>query len=83
MSRINETYTSSSGRKLHNFRAIHRIISWESVSLTFESKCIFIKESVLFIINYILLLLFRSIFFICNYFRVKKTYTNNSNLVPC
>ena len=36
-----------------------------------------------FIIRSILLLLFRSLFFICNYFRVKETYTNNSKLVPC
>ena len=55
-----------------------------NVSLTVESKCIFIIQSVLFIISYILSLLFRSIyFFICNDFRVKKTYTNKSNLMPC
>ena len=35
-----------------------------NVSLTFESKCIFIIQSVLFIISYILLLLFRSIYFL-------------------
>ena len=46
----------------------------ENVSLTVESKCIFIIRSVLFIIRSILLLLFRSIFF-----RVKETYTNNSS----
>ena len=27
--RLNKTYTSSYSRKLHSFRAIHRIISWE------------------------------------------------------
>ena len=40
------------------------IISWESVSLTVEWKYIFIIQSVLFIISYILLLLFRSIYFL-------------------
>ena len=34
-----------------------------NVSLTVESKCIFIIQSVLFIISYILLLLFRSIYY--------------------
>ena len=58
---------------------------------SFHGNCVFdgriemhfITRSVLFIIRSILLLLFRSIFFICNYFRVKETYTNNSKLVPC
>ena len=32
-------YTNSSGRKLHSFRAIHRIISWESVSIPMGTYC--------------------------------------------
>ena len=57
---------------------------------SFHGNCVFdsriemhfIIRFVLFIIRSILLLLFRSIyFFICNYFRVKETYTNNSKLV--
>ena len=35
-----------------------------NVSLTVESKCNFIIQSVLFMISYILLLLFRSIYFL-------------------
>ena len=53
---------------------------------SFHGNCVFdgriemhfIILFVLFIIRSILLLLFRSIFFICNYFRVKKTYTYDS-----
>ena len=72
-----ESYTRFQGYTQNHFMG--------NESLTVESKCILIMRSVLFIIRSILLLLlFRSIyFFICNYFRVKEAYTNNSILVPC
>ena len=54
-----------------------------NVSLTVESKCIFIIRSILFIIRSIFYYYFDLYIFICNYFRVKETYTNNSKLVPC
>ena len=39
----------------------------------------FAIRSVLFIIRFILLSLFRYIYFFCNYVRLKETYPNNSS----
>ena len=58
---------------------------------SYHGKCVFdgriemhFNYTICFIYNkiYFIIIIIIYLFFICNYFRVKETYTNNSKLAP-